>query len=145
MKKILLYTILGIAAIASGCIKGNDDATPVIQPQGRFTGQFYRIHRNNSTQVKDTVKANLTLDLTGNTFKITGDTSKHAGSTGTFNYNQSYIEWIDSTVPVGTNSLTLPKYHLHGLYQYIYNGTDLQFAASTYPVDTLTYVYKLKK
>ncbi|MFD1257603.1 hypothetical protein ACFQ3S_12415 [Mucilaginibacter terrae] len=145
MKRRLLYFLLGIAAALSGCIKGNDDATPVIQPQGKFTGQYYRVHRNNTTQVKDTIKANLTLDLTSNTFTITGDTSKHAGSKGTFNYNQSYIEWIDSTVPVGTNSLDLPKYHLHGLYQYVYNGSSLEFAASTYPIDTLIYIYKLKK
>ncbi|WP_345951667.1 hypothetical protein ABDD95_09580 [Mucilaginibacter sp. PAMB04274] len=126
-------------------MKDNSDTTPVVQPQGKFTGQFYRIHRNANTQVKDTVKAEIVLDLVSNTFKVTGDTTKHAGSNGKFNYNQSYMEWIDSTVPIGSNSLNLPKYHLHGLYQYVYNGTNLEFAASTYPVDTLIYLYKLKK
>jgi hypothetical protein len=143
--KRLFYGILGIATILTGCIKGTDDAMPLAQPQGKFAGQFYRVHRNNTTQKRDTVKVSLELELTNDTFKITGDTSKHAGSKGTFNYNQSYIEWLDSTVPVGTNSLNLPKYHLHGLYQYVYDNVRLEFAASTYPVDTLTYIYRLKR
>jgi len=144
MKKPLLYFLLCIAALATGCIKNTDDYDPVTPPQGKFTGKFFRIHRSLNSQIRDTTKIDLSIELSGNTYKFTGDTSKHAGSYGNFNYNQSYIEWIDNTVPAGVNSTTLPKPHLNGLYAYIYNGTDFRFSASSMP-DTLTYYYEFKK
>ena len=137
--------LIVVTAVVTGCIKARDTANPVLQPQGSFTGDFYRIHTNFQSKVKDTIKLTLGLELVNNTYKITGDTSKHAGSKGTFNYNQSYIEWTDGTLPIGANGLKMPKYHLYGPYLYFYDGTKLEFRATTYPIDTLTYIYKLKK
>lgn len=144
MKKTLLYVLFGLNFLASGCIKNTDDSDPIAPPQGKFAGKFFRIHRSLNTQTRDTTKIDVTLELVNNTFKFTGDTSKHAGSYGNFNYNQSYIEWIDNTVPAGVNSTTLPKPHLNGLYAYIYNGVDFRFSASSIP-DTLTYYYEFKR
>jgi len=144
MKKPILYILLGVVALVSGCIKNNDDSDPVETPQGKFAGKFFRIHRSLNSQKRDTIKLDVSMELVNNTYKFTGDTSKHAGSYGNFNYNQSYIEWVDNTVPAGVNSTTLPKPHLNGLYAYIYNGTDLRFSASSIP-DTLTYYYEFKK
>ena len=143
MKRKLTYVLLCVAALATGCLKeDNDTTTPIVQPQGKFAGKFWRIHRTINTNKTDTLKLDVQLELTNNNFQITGDTSKHAGSKGTFDYNNAYIQWTDSTVPTGSNSLKLPKIHLHGLYQYNYNGSDFRFAASN---DTLFYYYELKK
>jgi len=144
MKIHLLYILLCVLVLAGGCIKNTDDSNPVVAPQGKFVGKFFRIRRSLNAQIRDTTKIDVSLELTNNTYKFTGDTSKHAGSNGNFNYNQSYIEWIDNTVPAGVNSTLLPKPHLNGLYAYIYNGTDFKFSASSIP-DTLTYYYEFKK
>lgn len=142
MKKRLFYILLSICAVVTGCIKDDGDATPAIQPAGKFTGQFIRIHTNQRSLAKDTVRVNVQLELVNNTFKITGDTTKHAGSKGVFNYNQSYIQWIDETVPAGMNSINLPKYHLNGTYNYLYSGSTFKFEAYN---DTLLYHYDLKR
>jgi hypothetical protein len=142
MKKQLIYLLLVTAALATGCLKDDNANISIPEPQGNFSGKFIRAHINPRTLARDTVRLNIQMELTGNTFKITGDTSVHAGSKGTFQYNQSLIQWTDTTVPAGTTSVNLPKYHLNGIYQYNYNGTDFKFAASN---DTLTYYYELKK
>jgi hypothetical protein len=144
MKKQLLYIFLGITILSAGCIKNTNDSNPVAPPQGKFAGKFFRIHRSLNSFVNDTVKIDVTMEMVNDTFKFTGDTSKHAGSYGKFNYNQSYIEWVDNTVPAGVNSTTLPKPHLNGLYPYLYDGITFKFGASSVP-DTLTYYYELKK
>lgn len=144
MKQFLLYILLGLTTIAAGCIKDTNDNDPIEPPQGKFAGKFFRIHRSPNSQIRDTTRLDVTLELVNNTYKFTGDTSKHAGSYGNFNYNQSYIEWADNTVPAGVNSTTLPKPHLNGLYAYVYNGSDFKFSASSKP-DTLTYYYEFKK
>ncbi|UEG52094.1 hypothetical protein LLH06_14100 [Mucilaginibacter daejeonensis] len=143
MKKQLLYLLIGVASLSAGCMKDNDsDVTPVAAPQGSFSGQFIRIHLNRTTNKRDTIKLPIGLEMVNNTFKITGDTTKHAGSFGTFSYNSSYIQWVDATVPTGANALNLPKYHLHGIYLYAQDATKLQFQASN---DTLLYFYDLTK
>ena len=143
MKKQILCLLTGLAAVAAGCMKtSNDDVTPVLQPQGKFSGTFQRIHYAPATKKYDTVKLNFQLELVSNTFKVTGDTTKHAGSNGTFGYNTAQIQWIDVTVPTGSNALNLPKYHLYGNYNYAYDGTALKFEAFN---DTLKYYYDLKK
>jgi hypothetical protein len=144
MKHTKLYFLLCVAALATSCIKNDSDYGPVVPPQGKFAGKFFRIYRSLNSQKRDTTRLDVTMELTGSNYKFTGDTSKHAGSYGNFNYNQSYIEWIDNTVPAGVNSTTLPKPHLNGLYAYVFNGTDLKFSASSNP-DTLTYYYEFKK
>jgi hypothetical protein len=145
MKKQLFYLFMlfGVVTLSTGCLKGNDaDVTPVTAPQGVFAGQFVRIHLNPANNKRDTIKLPIGLELTNANFKITGDTTKHAGSYGTFSYNGSYIQWVDSTVPAGVNAINLPKYHLHGLYLYAQDATKLQFQASN---DTLLYFYDLTK
>jgi hypothetical protein len=142
MKKQLLFTLISLGVLTTGCLKQNNDTTPVVQPQGKFSGTFYRIHKAPTVAKFDTIKLSMQIELLSNTFKITGDTTKHAGSFGNFDYNQSQIQWIDATVPAGSSTVKLPKYHLNGIYNYSYNGTALKFEAYN---DTLKYFYDLKK
>ncbi len=137
----LLSILLAIAFTGTGCLKTGDSA-PLLQPQGKFAGRFLKIHLNLLTKKQDTTSYNVEMELVNLTFKFTGDTSRHAGSKGKFNYNEAYIQWEDSTVPAGTNSVNLPKPHLNGTYIYHYNGAELDFTAQN---DTLKYYYDLKK
>ncbi|WP_158824788.1 hypothetical protein [Mucilaginibacter lacusdianchii] len=134
-----------IAALATGCLKSNE--TPIVQPQGTFTGIFYKLRNPryvNAKQIWDTTKINLSLQLSGNNFAVTGDTTLHAGSKGLFGYNSAYIEFQDNTIPAGnTKPLTaLPKIHLAGTYPYQYDGSIFRLKAWN---DTLVYFYDLKK
>ena len=72
MKKRLFYILLSISAVATGCIKDDGDATPVVQPTGKFAGQFIRIHTNKQSLAKDTIRVSVQLELVNNTFKIVG-------------------------------------------------------------------------
>lgn len=147
IKRILpfaLTALLGLSIV--GCIKSKtEDTTPVTQPQGTFTGQFTRYRYITSTGKTDSsLKINLNLVLSGSHFKITGDTSVHAGSHGNFQYNSAYLNFVDSTIS-STNTtpiLQLPKIHLYGTYEYAYSSTKLQFRAYN---DTLVYFYNFTK
>ncbi|WCT13996.1 hypothetical protein [Mucilaginibacter jinjuensis] len=122
----------------------NNDTTPTPVPTGTFSGEFRVVHLNPLTQKLDTTKrSNLTLTISQSTgYKVTGDTVLyHAGSYGDFALNGTYIQFIDKTVPANATG-TLPKIHLAGTYQYIYDGTNFQFQAAS---DTLAYQYILKK
>ena len=144
-RKWLGGVLILIATLAAGCLKNNE--TPVVQPQGAFTGVFYRLRNPrfvNARQIWDTTKINLTLQLSSNNFTVTGDTVLHAGSKGAFAYNSAYIEFQDYTIP-GNNTIPvtqLPKIHLTGTYPYQYDGNILRLKAWN---DTLVYFYDLKK
>ncbi len=129
--------------VFAGCV-GADNVTPstVNTPTGTFTGQFRRVHKNSSTNKLDTLKANLTLSLSTTTgYAVTGDTtSLHAGSSGAWSVNDTYITFIDNTlqktgVPV--------KIHLNGSYTYGYDGKSLQMLTTF--ADTLAFQYDLVK
>jgi hypothetical protein len=144
MKHKLLYSLLFLVILASGCIK----STPVTQPQqnvpsGTFSGEFKLLHRHTDKVPFDSLKANITVNLLTPdlTYTVTGDTATvHAGSYGTFNVSYPYILFTDKTY-----SLTAPytKTHLSGYYLYNYDGTNLLMYASS--SDTLVLGYSLKK
>jgi hypothetical protein len=139
----LIYLLPFVIMAFSSCMKSND-TTPIAVPSGTFTGEFRVVHLNQLTQKLDTTKrSNLTLTISQSTgFKITGDTVLyHAGSYGDFALNGTYIQFVDKTLPANI-AAPLPKIHLSGTYQYVYDGTNFQFQAAS---DTLAYQYILKK
>jgi hypothetical protein len=146
MKKFLFFALPVFVMMVSSCVKNNDvEETPYIAPVGKFTGNFtrYRARFINNKYVYDTTRVSgLVLNLTSTTYKTTGDTSIHAGSKGLYFYDRQLMEYRDSTVKAGTNSINLPKPHLNGVFVYNYDGTSLNFSASN---DTLLYLYQLKK
>ena len=139
--KLLFLSAILLLIIESGCLKHTDPVTPLI-PSGTFSGKFTMLHRKTDNVPYDTVKANLviTLQTPAYTYAVTGDTSKHAGSYGTFGINSNYIKFTDKTYP----ATGIPaKMHLAGVYGYIYDGSVFQiYAASS---DTLGVLYDLKK
>jgi len=140
MKIKLNYLVPFLAVLIAGCTK-NVQQQPVQLPTGTFAGQFLRVHVNTTTLKYDTVKANLQLSLSATTgFKVTGDTTLHAGSYGSYAVNAYYMQFNDQTI--NTPSLST-KYHLNGVYQYEYNGSQLDIVASY--SDTLSYQYILTK
>jgi hypothetical protein len=141
MKIKFSYLLPILAVLITGCAKVNQDQPVVQLPTGTFTGQFFRIHANATTKGFDTLKANLQLSLSASTgFKVTGDTTLHAGSFGSYAVNAYYIQFNDQTV--NTPSLAT-KYHLNGVYNYEYNGTQLAIYVDY--TDTLSYQYILTK
>jgi hypothetical protein len=133
--------LLGI--IATGCLKTNQPT--VVLPTGTFTGPFTIVHLSTKTGKLDTAKANLILTLSVATgFTVTGDTSKvHAGSHGTYDADGTYMAFSDKTLPAtATVNTPVPvKRHLNGIFQYKYDGTNLQIYGSN---DTLAFSYVLK-
>ncbi|MDB4905143.1 MAG: hypothetical protein JWQ63_4424 [Mucilaginibacter sp.] len=144
MKLKLLYLLLLLLAFMSGC--GPKSAAPVPNntPEGTFTGKFKYIHKHAQTGAVDSVTTSIQLQIEQNTgFKVTGDTSVHAGSYGSYLVNSSYtaIDFMDKTFPT---TGTPAKYHLNGVYSYSYDGTNLSIAAFG-AFDTLSYVYSMKR
>lgn len=138
--KYILFLPMLVMIVAS-CTKSKKPILfPV--PQGTFTGQFERLRLNGSTQTYDTLKSNITLVMDiKDGYKITGDTSIHAGSHGSFVLDAVEIAFEDSTyLKAGLPT----KPHLLGTYQYDYNGTNLHMQ-QTYPNDTLGFFYNLTK
>jgi hypothetical protein len=146
MKKHLLLLLSIVGLMAGGCVKQTETVTPAA-PDGTFTGQFLRYHRKlvNSAYQYDTLKTNVTVVLSSNgyTFKMTGDTTIHSGSNGTYVYDANYIRFNDVLLP--SNLTTEPKKpHLVGIYAYAYDGTNL-IVERTYQPDTLRFRYNLKR
>jgi hypothetical protein len=144
MKKSLLF--LSFALLAFGCQPKTVDPTPSIAPEGTFTGQFRLYHLNQKTGIVDTpVKVNdLVLNMESATgFKVTGDTTLHAGSYGGFVITESLnqVQFNDKTFPT---SGTPAKVHLAGLYGYTYDGINLTLETQG-ALDTLEYYYKMTK
>ena len=131
--------------LLSSCISNKNNAPAPNVPEGTFAGRFSLYHLHSKTGVVDTLTANLILNMeTATGYKVTGDTSTlHAGSYGSYLLNSTYtgIEFIDKTYPA---TGTPAKNHLNGIYEYVYNGTTLQFEA-TDPADTLIYFYNFTK
>jgi len=139
MKRKLPYLfIIPLLAIAACEPKNNTTVVPL--PAGNFSGQFIIIHLNSKTGLRDTAIANINLSLsTATGYKVTGDTTKiQAGSYGDYAENSQYITFADKTVAA---TPTNNKYHLNGTYQYVYDGSNFEFALGS---DTIGYTYILK-
>ncbi len=123
--------------IAGGCMKPSNNENAIPSPEGTFTGKFLQLRKKTSGTGYDSVKADLTLTLNLATgYTINGDTTKHAGSNGSYALDAAYFYFDDKTKPSS-------KVHLKGYYAYGYDGTNLQFS-QTY-ADTLGYFYTFKK
>jgi len=146
MKHKLLYLLPFILALASGCFGNkNNNPTPVTPPTGTFSGEFKLTHLNQKTGAIDSSKAIIQLQMeTATGYKVTGDTATlHAGSYGSYivSSDGAAIQFTDKTFPA---TGTPVKIHLSGIYQYLYNGSNLQMLAYG-PLDTLSFYYNLKK
>ncbi len=141
MKKNLLGLLIVSLFMIAGCAK--EDQAPVVIPEGKFSGNFTRLHLNKTTNKIDTLKANLVITFSTTTgYAVLSDTSVvHAGSKGSYVVDPLYIQFGDSTIPVGPVPTT-GKVRLAGIYDYIYQGTSLKFAKSN---DTIGYFYDLTK
>jgi len=139
MKKNLLGLLIISLFIIAGCAK--KDETPLSIPEGKFAGQFTRLHVNKTTNKIDTLKANLVVTFSTTTgYAVLSDTSVvHGGSKGSFVVDPLYIQFNDNTIPVGPVPTT-GKVRLAGIYEYYYKGTSLKIGRSN---DTLGYYYDL--
>lgn len=147
MKKFYL-PIIGMLMLTAGCFsnKASNSVVPTA-PNGTFTGPFARYHHVAGKTGYDTLKGTLTVSINSSiyTYKVSGDTTVHAGSKGTFAYNSAYIVFNDSTFSQAIyNAGVKAKPHLAGQYAYSYDGSTLQLLQE-YPLDTLVYEYNLKK
>lgn len=142
MKLKHIFFLPFIIMLAASCTKPKNDTVPFTVPTGNFNGTFQRLRYNASTSKYDTLTTaiSLSMDLTTG-YKITGDTTLHAGSYGNFTINAYYIGFDDATFS-GTELPAKP--HLVGTYAYSYNGTQLHMQ-QTYPSDTLGFFYDLTK
>ena len=139
MKKNLLGLLAILLVTVAGCAKKEE--TPVVIPQGTFSGSFTRLHYSVATKKMDTLKANLVIKFSTTTgYAVLSDTSVvHAGSKGGYTVDQLYINFGDNTIPAGPIPTT-GKVHLAGVYEYYYQGTSLKFGRAN---DTLGYYYDL--
>src|ERR1700744_585176 len=101
MKHKLLYFIPVIVMFLTSCFGNKQAPTPSLS--GTFSGQFTLFHRHTTTTPFDTLKANITLNLTSanNSYTVTGDTSTViAGSKGVYQLatNGNLILFIDNTL-----------------------------------------------
>jgi len=137
-----LLPLLLIIILAVGCAKSADTTSNIVLPVGTFTGQFTRIHLNLRTNKIDTIHANLTLTMAAATgYAISGDTTYHAASHGSYVVDGINIAFSDQTLPTSTTSTTPPtKTHLNGVYSYVYSTSSMQI---TFSSDTLVYTYIL--
>ena len=142
MKIFYLLPIAAFILFASACTKINDNQPAVVLPTGTFTGQFLKIRLNPVTSKYDTSTAALQLTLSQSTgFTVTGDTTTlHAGSYGSYAANAYYIQFVDQTYNAAKPG---SKYHLQGVYNYLYNGTQLVMYVNY--ADTLSLQYNFAK
>ncbi len=131
---IMLFTGL----LLGSCIK--KDNTPIPSPNGKFDGEFRMLRKKSvgpgyDTVIKSTIRLTTSPD---SGFRVTGDTTQHAGSRGTYDYNLYYISFADVTYKT-----TSTKKHLNDLYRYYYDGENFQIARSY--LDTLKLQYELKR
>ena len=119
--KRLVYVLLGMIGILSSCLKSQDDQnspSAAVQPQGSFSGQFIKEHKNSLTNTRDTLKLNVQLTLSGNSYQMINTDDRHAASKGVYEYNKQVIIWFDSTISTSVINLNTPPYHLHGQFSY---------------------------
>jgi hypothetical protein len=111
-------------------------------PVGNFTGTFTRLHLTHATGKIDTLNANILLNLSASgSYAVTGDTTIHAGSFGTYGFGYADdLVFTDKTLPpTGTPA----KPHLSGDYQYSYNSGLLEMIKNV--GDSLSYQYNFTK
>jgi len=141
MKHKLLYFLLSLMILGTACVK-SVPPTPVQIPAGTFTGQFRLLYRKTGATAIDTTQLatiNISLNDLTKAYAVTGDTSVHAGSFGTYAIAPPYILFTDKTYPT---TGTPTKTHLNGTYEYYYDGSTLQMLAGS---DTTNFQYDLKK
>jgi hypothetical protein len=146
MKHKLFYILPLALALASGCVSNkNNNPAPVTPPTGTFSGEFKLTHLNRKTGAIDSAKTTIQLQMEVATgYKVTGDTTTlHAGSYGSFfvSSDGTAIQFVDQTYPPAGDPT---KIHLSGIYQYEYNGSNLQVLGYG-PQDTLSFYYNLYK
>jgi hypothetical protein len=136
MKRTLFYLLPILLTLGAACSPKSDPIT-IPTPTGTFTGKFKLLTKNTTGGFDTAVKETITLKMTANYhFAVTGDTIKHAGSHGTFAFNDIYIQFNDSTFVASKPHL---KTYLVGTYQYLYDGTNIKMVrgnSSTTP-DTI--------
>jgi hypothetical protein len=139
MKKKLFGLLIVSLALIAGCAK--EEETPLVIPEGKFSGKFTRLRLNKTTNKIDTLNANLVITFsTANGYAVLSDTSVvHAGSKGSYAVDRFFMQFGNTTIPVGPVPTT-GKVHLAGIYDYTYKGNSLKFARSN---DTLAYYYDL--
>jgi len=143
--KTLLFCAVILTAISiTGCLK-TTAPTPVVIPEGNFTGTFTRYHYSTVSGKIDTLTANITLTMSAASgFAVGGDTSHHAASHGGYIVDGTNIAFSDATLPSSSGNNVPPptKTHLNGVYQYSYTaGSALQMQSVG---DTLIYQYNMK-
>lgn len=139
MKKNLLGLFIILSVVVAGCAKEED--TPIVIPEGKFSGSFTRLHLDTKTLKIDTLKANLVITFSTTTgYAVLSDTSVvHAGSKGGFIVDPLFIQFGDTTIPPGPVPTT-GKTHLAGIYEYYYKEGIFKIAKSN---DTLDFYYDL--
>lgn len=146
MKKYTMSVMTGImlftGILVTGCFKDKKNP-PLPAPNGKFDGEFRALRLRSAasgydydTVIRDSIRLTISPD---SGFRVTGDTTRHAGSHGSFVYDYLYIRFNDETY-----SSASPKFHLNNLYAYYYNGTIFQIARGNIG-DTLRLQYDLKK
>lgn len=139
--KLMAALLLGTGIMVTGCLSDKNENTPIPSPNGKFDGKFKVLRKKVTGSGYDTAyTANIRLTISPDSgYRVTGDTTKHAGSKGDFEYNYYYIGFDDNTYKT-----TSTKYHLNGVYAYYYDGNLLQIARKS-DLDTLRLQYDLKK
>ena len=144
MKKYTMSVMAGISLftgiLVTGCFKNKDNSPPP-SPNGKFDGEFSVLKKRSAgtgydTVVRDTIRLTLNPD---SGFRVTGDTTRHAGSHGSYIYDYYYISFDDETYSTASS-----KYHLNNLYAYYYDGAIFQLARGS-SGDTLRLQYDLRK
>jgi hypothetical protein len=135
-----LFPLVILLTLVAGCVKNT--STPVVLPVGNFAGTFTRLHLNPFTNKIDTITAKLNIPMSAaNGYSVTGDTTHHAASHGTYIVDGVNIQFSDITFPTNTSAATLAaKTHLSGIYQYVYSAPSLIIQFSN---DTLVLNYTL--
>ena len=135
-----LFPLVILLTLIAGCTK--DTSTPVVLPVGNFAGTFTRLHLNPLTNKVDTITAKLNISMSAATgYAVTGDTTHHAASHGSYIVDGVNIQFTDLTLPTNTSAATpAAKTHLSGVYQYVYSAPSLVVQFSN---DTLVLNYTL--
>jgi len=144
MKRNLFYLLALLLTLGVAC-SPKGEVTPIPQPEGNFKGVFATVLKK-STGGYDTLRdTNFRVSLTASSrFVVQAETPHHVASFGAFAYNGAYIQFADSsTLSSGNGS----KFHLKGVYQYGYDGTNFQLLRrnDTGTNDTVAVQYALKK
>ena len=143
MKHKLLYLLLALIILGTACVK-SVPVTPVQIPARRVYRAIQIVIQRKTGSNRDRYACSskyLTVSLNDLTkaYTLTGDTSMHAASFGTYATAAPYILFTDKTYPT---TGTPTKTHLNGTYEYYYDGTTFQMLSGT---DTTNFQYDLKR